>query len=330
MALEPILDYIGGFPASHPYIFLIAIIVASFIIMVKSADMLVFGIDRYAKKEGLSDFLIGLLIVSFTASTPELVSSITGLFAGDNGIVFGTILGSNITGLTLVLGIYALVGRKLKLYNKVLAKMEVIIFFLIVVPFFLGADGELSRYDGMALIAVYLSYVVFVWIKEAKAGKMKKDVKLRFIWKDALIFLLALFALFLSSRWLVFSSITAANLLKIPTFLMAIIVLGIASSLPDLLVGIRAILAGDVGIGVGNSLGSIIVKAIFFFGLLSVIRPLPVDLNGLAVTIGATLLSLSFILYLSERQEMDWKHGLMLLFIYISYILAETFKSVLL
>lgn len=329
MVLGQILNYVAGFSASHPYIFLTSIIIASFLIMVKSADMLVFGINRYAKKEGLSDFLIGLLIVSFTASAPELVSSITGLFAGDNGIVFGTILGSNIAGLTLVLGIYALVGRKLKLYNKVLAKMEVIIFFLIAIPFFLGADGELSRFDGMALIAVYLAYIVFIWIREAKAGKMKKSVKLKFIWKDALIFLLALFALFLSSRWLVFSSITAAGLLKIPTFLMAIIVLGIASSLPDILVGVRAILEGDVGIGVGNSLGSIIVKAILFFGLLSVIRPLPVDLKGLAVTIGVTLFSLAFVLFLSERQEMDWKHGLILLFIYISYLLIETFRSVL-
>jgi len=89
-------------------------------------------------------------------------------------------------------------------------------------------------------------------------------------------------------------------------------------------------LAGDVGIGVGNSLGSIIVKAIFFFGLLAVMRPLPVDLNMLVVTIGATLFSLAFVLYLSERQEMDWKHGLMLLFIYITYLLIETFRGIVL
>jgi len=328
MILNNIFNFIAGFSASHPYLFLFLIIAASFIIMVKSADMLVFGIDRYAKKEGLSDFLIGLLIVSFTASTPELVSSITGLFAGDNGIVFGTILGSNIAGLTLVLGVYALIGRKIKLVNKVLAKMEVALFFLISIPFLLGADGNLSRYDGIVLIAVYFAYVVFIWIRESKTGKMKKDVKLRFIWKDSLIFLLALFALFLSSRWLVFSSITAAELLKIPTFLMAIIILGIASSLPDIFVGVRAILSGDVGIGIGNSLGSMIVKALFFFGLLALIRPLPVDLNSLAVTIGVTILSLAFVLYLSEKQEMTWKHGLILLFVYISYLLIESFKGV--
>jgi cation:H+ antiporter len=327
MVLNNILNIIGGFSASHPYIFLSAIIIASFIIMVKSADMLVFGIDRYAKKEGLSDYLIGLLIVSFTASTPELVSSITGLFAGDNGIVFGTILGSNIAGLTLVLGILSLVGRKLKLQNKVLTKMEVALFFLISIPFILGADGTLSRYDGAALIAVYLAYVVFIWIKEAKSGKMRKDVKLRFIWKDALVFLLALGALFLSSRWLVFSSITAAKLMNIPTFLMAIVVLGIASSLPDIFVGVRAILSGDVGIGVGSSLGSMVVKALFFFGLLALIRPLPVSLSALTITIGVTIFSLAFVLYLSERQEMDWKHGIILLLIYISYLLAEAIKG---
>jgi cation:H+ antiporter len=312
--------------AANPLVFHGLIMLASFLILIKSADMLVFGIDSYAKRLGLSDYLIGLLVVSLTASTPEFVSAITGLFAGDEGIVFGTILGSNITGITLVLGIFALIGRKIKLVNKVLTRMEVLLFFLIMLPFFLGADGQLSRIDGIALILAYLGYVTMLWVKESKSGKVKKDVKVKFIWKSALTFLLALVALFLSSRWLVFSSIAASKILHIPSYLMAIVVLGIASSLPDLFVGIRALLKGEVGVGIGNSLGSMVVKALLFFGLFALITPLKVDFGLLAVSIAFTILSLGIVMYLSEKKEMDWRHGLLLLMIYFVYIIVEVFS----
>ena len=315
---------ITNFFAQNPLVLHGLVIAASFAILVKSADMLVFGIDGYAKRMGLSDYLIGLLIVSLTASVPEFVAAITGLVAGDEGIVFGTILGSNIAGITLVLGVFALVGRKIKLVNKVLAKMEVLLFFLIMLPFFLGADGTLSRLDGIALVFAYLGYATMLWMRESKTGHMRKNVQVKFFWKDALIFLLALGALFLSSRWLVFSSITVSNLLNIPTYVMAIVVLGIAASLPDLLVGIRAILEGDVGVGIGNSLGSMIVKMLLFLGIFALIRPLPVDFGLLKISIGVTIFSLALVMVLSERKEMNWKHGLFLLMIYIAYLLMET------
>ena len=308
----------------NPLAFHAFIILASFAVLVKSADLLVYGIDGYAKKLGLSDYLIGLLIVSLTASVPEFVSAMTGLFAEDTGIVFGTILGSNIAGITLVLGIFALIGRKIKLSNKVLSGLEVLLFFMIMLPFFLGADGNISRLDGIALILAYLGYTTMLWIKESKTGHMKKKVKFTLVWKDALIFLGALAALFLSSRWLVFSSIAASNILNIPTFVAAIVVLGIAASLPDLLVGTRALLQGDVGVGIGNSLGSMIVKSLLFIGVFALIKPLEVNFDLLKISIGVTILSLSFVMYLSEKKSMNWRHGLVLLFMYIAYLLAET------
>lgn len=315
------------FIAKNPLIFHAAIILFSFIILVKSADMLVFGIDRYAKKEGLSDYFIGLIVVSITASAPEFVSGITGLFAGDNGIVFGTILGSNIAGITLVLGVFALIGRKIKLENKVLTKMEVILFFLISLPFLLGTDGELSRVDGIVLVVIFMIYAAVLWKKEVALGKVKKDVKLKKIWQDALIYILAFAALVLSSRWLVFSSIEAAKMIGLSTYIIAVAILGIASSLPDMFVGIRALLEGDVGVGIGGSLGSMIVKMLLFFGAFAIIQPLPVDMGSLMMTIGVTIFSLAIVLFLSERGEMSWKHGLFLIFIYFGYIIAEVLKA---
>ena len=319
---------IGQFFAQNPIIFHIAVGILSFIIMVKSADMIVYGIDKYAKRTGLSDYLIGLLVVSITASVPEFVSAITGLLAGDEGIVFGTILGSNLTGITLVAGVLALVGRKLKIVNKILAKREVPLFVMIMLPFILGADGSLSRLDGIILVLFYAAYVVKIWLREKETGHMRKNVQFKFLWKNMLIFLIALAALFLSSRWLVFSSISMSEILNIPTYIMAILVLGIASSLPDMLVGIRAILEGEAGFGLGNTLGSLVVKSLLFLGVFAIIRPLAVDFNIIGIAILATIFTLAIIMYISEKKEMNWRHGLILLFIYIAYISVELIKEV--
>ena len=313
--------------AKNPLAFYSIVAVLSFIIMVKSADMLVFGITRYAKRTGLSDYLIGLLVVSITASVPELVSSIAGIFEGDPGIIFGTILGSNLTGITLVLGIFALVGRKLKLINKVLAHMEVALFFLIMLPFVLGADGSLSGADGIILVAAYIGYAVHIWVKESKTGHMKKNVKFRFLWKNAVIFLLALAALLLSSRFLVHSSIVISKTLGIPTYIAAILIIGIAASLPDLLVGIRSIFEGETGVGIGDAIGSIIVKALLFLGIFAIIKPLPVDINMIIAAMLTTIFALAVVMYLTERKRMDWRHGLLLVFIYLAYISIELIKE---
>jgi cation:H+ antiporter len=262
-----------------------------------------------------------------TASVPEFVSSINGLFAGDTGVIFGTILGSNLTGITLVAGVFALVGRKIKLKNKVLKNMEVALFFMIALPFVLGADGTLSRIDAGVMILVYGAYVVRAWLKEKETGHMRRNVGVKFLWKDGLIFLLALAALFLSSRFLVNSSIVMAGIFDVPTYLMAILVLGIASSLPDMLVGIRAILGGDVGVGLGSALGSLVVKSLLFLGIFALIKPLPVDFNLIGISILGTVFALAIIMFLSERGEMNWKNGLVLLFIYIAYIAIELVRS---
>ena len=115
----------------------------------------------------------------------------------------------NIAGIALVLGIFALVGRKISLRSKVLKDTELPIFLLSIVPFLLVADGLLSRIDGVILVLIYLAFLAGLAKKEAEIGHLKKQIQLKKIWKDALLFILALTAMLLSARWLVFSSIEA-------------------------------------------------------------------------------------------------------------------------
>ena len=91
-----VFELISLFAANYPFWFHLILIAASIVIMLKAADLLVFGITDYARKLGFSDYLIGLIIVSFGASIPELVSSAMGIAAGEATIIFGTILGFSV------------------------------------------------------------------------------------------------------------------------------------------------------------------------------------------------------------------------------------------
>ena len=314
-----------NFIASNPLVFHILIILASLAILVKASDMALFGIINYAKKLGLSDYLIGLIIISLGASMPELVASIMGLVAGDSGIIFGTILGSNITSITLVIGVFAIVGKKLALNPKVLEKTELITLSTVILPFILIIDGVLSRIDAVILIALYLGYLVYVWRKEGQLGKIKKDVKIERLYLDGIIFILALLAILLSARWLVFSSIEIASMLNISSYIIALVVIGIGASLPDLMVGLRALSSGHKEIGIGNSLGSVVVQSLLFLGILAMIRPIEISFISIIVAEITLVISLIFILYLTIKRAINWKHGLILIGGYVIFIIISIF-----
>ena len=303
-----------------PLVFNILIILASLVLLVKASDMALLGVTEYARKLGLSDYLIGLIIISLGASMPELVSAIMGVFADDPGVILGTILGSNITGITLVMGASAIFAKKLKLDPHVLEKTEIMTLIMVALPFLLLLNGVLSRIDGGILVAAYLIYIVMIWIKEGQAGTMKKDVKLEKIYIDGIVFVLALAALLLSARWLVFSSIEISTRLGISSYLVALIVIGIGTSLPDAVVAIRSIMKGHKGVGMGNALGSIVVKSTLFLGIISLISPIKASFMTIMLAELFLLSALGYILVLTVGKEMNWKHGIVLVSMYAVFI----------
>lgn len=331
------LDLISDFIAQHQLGFHTFVIIASLAIIVKAADYLVTGITNYSEKLGLSDYIIGMIVVALAASVPELVSSIMGLAVAKqgglaaakhgSGIIFGTIIGSNIAGIALVLAIFALVGRKINLKSKVLAKTEMVVFLFSIVPFLLVADGILSRLDGSILVLLYLAFTVFLWRKEGELGRIKKQVKLKRIYKDALLFILALVAILLSARWLVFSAIAVSKELEITTYYISLIVIGIGATIPDMTVGIRALLKGHLDVGIGDVLGSMLIKSLLFLGIIAMIKPLAISFNLLLIAITFTIIIRGITFYFTEKGFMNWKHGLLMLLLYIAFIVIESLKG---
>ena len=134
-----------SFALKHPIAFLMFVIGASFVILLKGADYLVSAVTDYAKKLGISDYLIGVILIALGASLPELISSLMGVVADESGIIFGTIIGSNICGLTLVLGVLAIVGGRIPIKVRVLKKTGLIIFVLSMLPFLFALNGVIGK-----------------------------------------------------------------------------------------------------------------------------------------------------------------------------------------
>jgi len=317
---------IDTFFANNPLVFHIIIVLASLLIIVKSADYLVLGITDYAKKLGLSDYIVGMIVIALAASVPELVSSIMGIAAAESGIIFGTILGSNISGICLVLGIFALIGRKINLKSKVLDKVKNVTFIFSLVPFLLVIDNKLSRLDGVILVVLYFIFVGILWKKEGELGTLKDQIKLKKIYKDALLFLLALGAILLCARWLVFSSIETSSLLGLTPYYISLVVIGIGASIPDLTVGIRAILAGHLDVGIGDSLGSMLIKSLLFLGAIAIIKPLTISFNLILVAIIFSIIIRAFVYYFIKKGSMNWKHGIFFILLYIAFIIIESLR----
>ncbi|MBW2972113.1 hypothetical protein KY359_03680, partial [Candidatus Woesearchaeota archaeon] len=227
--------------------------------------------------------------------------------------------------LTLVLGGVALVGRKLKLECKILEDTKADIFILLMLPFILVFDGRISRVDGAVLIFAFIFYVLLLWKKEGELGKIKKSIPLKVLWLDAFLFIGCLAAIMLASRWLVHSSVSIANDVGVSPFIVALVVIGIGSSVSDASIGIRAAVRGHQDVGIGNVLGSNVVKATFFLGVLALVKPIVFPFSELWVIIIFTVLVTLMTLFFMSKKVMVWWQGLVMLLVYCIFLLSQWF-----
>lgn len=309
-------------------VFYIVVILTSIVLLFKSADLIILGISNYAKKLGLSDAIIGLVVVAMAASLPEMIASLTGLAIDEIDVTLGTIIGTNMVHAALVVGVLSVIGKKMNLECEILDKSKLMIWALFVLPFILMSDGLLSRADGVILVAGFVMYITVLWKKEGTLGKMKKNVKLKTIYKDSLIFIGSLLALLIAGSLLVFGGVRFANVLKIPPYFISLVIIGAGSAIPDLVVGLKSIFQKHQEIGIGDILGSMMIEFLLFFGIVSIVHPLKIDVNNI-ITAGIFLItSMTLLMYFLQRKVMTWKEGLVMISIYVLFVVVEWWKVV--
>lgn len=314
----------------NPYFINLLIVFASLYILFKAADLLVFGISDYAKKLGLSDYLIGLVVVAMAASMPEIIASLMGLEYQQSGVLFGAIIGSNMVHVALALGVLAIVGgllgKKVNVECKILDKALLPMWIMLMLPFLLISDGHLTRPDGVVLVGIFALYILLLWRQEGTFGKIKKKVLLEKLWRDIFIFVGCLGALLLAGRWLVFGAVNLAKLFNLTPYFISLTIIGIGTTIPDFAIELRALLRKREAIGIGDILGSLAIELVLYFGIVAIFNPLTIDLNSVMIA-GIFLMScITLMLYFINKKFVTWKDGILLTGVYLVFLAIEWIK----
>ncbi|RKZ94189.1 MAG: calcium/sodium antiporter [Gammaproteobacteria bacterium] len=242
-------------------------ILSGFLLLIWSADRFIMGASGIALNFGVSPLVIGLTIVGFGTSAPEMIVSGVAAYEGTPNLAVGNALGSNIANIALVLGITALV-TPLMVDSKILKREYPIMFMIMILAWGLLWDGELNLMDGYILIAGMFSLMAFITImglREKKqlnekdpldeefAEEIPKDLSTQFAF---LWLFIGLVILLISSRMLIWGAVNIAHAFHVSDLVIGLTIVAVGTSLPELAASITSALKGEHEIAIGNIIGS--------------------------------------------------------------------------
>lgn len=261
------------------FLFLAAIIVG-FALLVWSADKFVDGAAATAKHLGMPSLLIGVLIVGFGTSAPEMVVSAIAAYEGNPALALGNALGSNIVNIALILGITALIVP-ISVHSKIVRKELPLLFAIVLLTGFLLYDGSLSFSDGVLLVTGFFSLIgwsLFTALrsrKDALADEMDAELEDIMSLKAGIFWLVSgLVLLVLSSRILVWGSVGVAHEFGVSDLIIGLTIVALGTSLPELAASIVAVKKGEHDIAIGNVVGSNMFNLFAVIGIAAVISPM--------------------------------------------------------
>lgn len=304
------------------------------IVLVISSDRFVDGAAATARYFGMPSLLIGMVIVGFGTSAPELVVSVLAAMQGSSGIAIGNAYGSNIANIALILGLTALLNP-VQVSSKILRKELPILTFVTLLSVGLLLDLEFSSFDAavlLLLLALLMVWTIFNGLKkepDALAVEVDQAVPKPLTLKKALLFLVfGLLFLILSSRILVWGAVEIAQLFGVSDLVIGLTIVAVGTSLPELASSILAAKKGEHDIAMGNVIGSNLFNSTAVVGVAGAIKPFTMD--GLVLRrdmLVMTLLTISlFIIGYGFRKNRQGRvnrfEGAGLLIVYAIYTIS--------
>ena len=298
------------------------------VFLVKGADWIVDSSSSLAKRLGVSSLIIGLTVVAFGTSLPELVVNLFAAFSGSGEIAFGNVIGSNIANVLLVLGIVVCFGAiKLKRetirYEIPFALLAAFVLFILTGNLF-GAKEFLGRDDGLILLGLFGFFLYYIFLM-AKKGNKDFDISTVIDeqgWKIVLKMVFGLVAIYFGGKWVVGGAILIASQFGLSEFLVSVTVIAIGTSLPELVVSVVAVMKKNADLAVGNIIGSSVFNICWVLGIVPLISPLNIPANigfDIFVMFLATLVLLIF-MFAEDGHKLRRADGVLMLLFYILYI----------
>lgn len=314
-------------------------VLGGFLFLVWGADRFVVGAAATARNLGVAPLIIGLTIVGFGTSAPEMLVSAVAALQGNPGLAVGNAIGSNITNIALILGLTALIVP-LSINSKLLRRELPILLATMIAGLLLLLDGELSRLDGVILLLGLLAMVIWM-VRTGLAERGGDPLGTEFsdeIPRDmpmsrALFWVgIGLLVLLASSQLLVWGAVGIAQTLGVSDLIIGLTIVALGTSLPELAASIVSALKGEHDIAVGNVIGSNLFNLLAVLGIPGLLHPLAIEFEVLTrdypIMIGLTLMFFVMAYGFRAPGRINRLEGGILLACYLGYQTLLYFSTV--
>ena len=309
----------------------IGLIVLGFLLLIKGGDYLVDGAVAIARRAKLSPMVIGLTIVGFGTSAPELLVSLQASLANNSGIAVGNVVGSNIANIALILGVTALIApcstdRQTLRVDAPFMISSCTLFVTVAMMF-----GGVSRWVGLVSLLLLLAFVTWqVWNSRKNNQKEEnpENEPAMALWKAIIIVVGSILALTYGADWLIQGATGVARAIGISDRIIGLTIIAVGTSLPELFASVMSARKGETDMAIGNVIGSITFNILCVIGVSSAICPIegidPAFSFDFILMIGLSVLLWIF-LY-THRMLVRWE-GFAFLAIYVAYIARTVLLS---
>jgi cation:H+ antiporter len=306
----------------------IILLIIGLVLLVGGAEYLVRGASSIAKRFGISSIVIGLTIVAFGTSAPELVVNILSAAEGATDLAIGNVIGSNLANLLLILGIGATIGTLTVKRGTTFKEIPFALLAIVMVAimgndmFFDGVvENSISRIDGIILLAFFVIFMYYTYGISRVEGQ-PEAIKHYPLHISTGMFVLGIAGLTIGGKLIVDSAVDLARLAQLSEGLIGLTIVAVGTSLPELATTIVAVKKKNTDLAIGNAIGSNIFNVFLVLGVSSLIRPLEFDTNiniDVLFTTGATVLLFLF-MFIHQKHKLERWQGLLFIFLYIIYI----------
>lgn len=305
------------------------LIIAGFVLLTGGANFLINGATGLAAKLNISNLVIGLTVVAFGTSAPELVVNVVAAIEGSNEIALTNVLGSNSINTFVILGMSALFYPLLAQRSTIRVEIPLSLFAAVAVlvlgsGMFLSPVKGLSRLDGVFLLLCFTLFIIYIFYlgRKGKAPVADENYKPMGIAKAVSLVVGGLACLAIGAEMIVRSAVNLAVSWGVSQAVVGVTIVALGTSLPELATSVAAAYKKSSDIAVGNIIGSNIFNVFLVLGVSAVIRPLPMYPNlvaDAAVAASGSLLVL-FFAGLGKKHTLKRIHGIILLAVYAAYL----------
>lgn len=322
------------------------LLIAGLVLIIKSADVLIDSTSKIASRYGISTFIIGITVVAFGTSAPELVVGFVSGLNQTNQLTLGNVIGAGLSNTALIVGVSAVLIT-LRVQDSVLKReFPLLLLIEMVLGLMLFGNGQLARVESIILLVIFVFFMIYILYgaktvnekaeekrtekvdEKGKQGGEKKEEKSGSLLKLWIFTLLSLAGLFLGGKMTVEHSSGLAQSFGLDETVIGLTVVAIATTMPELITSVMAARKKEADIVLGNCLGSNIFNMLFVLGISAVISPIPVT-DGLWFDFIAMLIITVFVFTVSLiNKKISRGMGILLIAAYFAYLALKVWQLV--